>query len=96
MTFDQKENITILGKDIKIGERYKANFNVAKYSGMFKPSIKLDTKMTEGYILDLIADIYGKLNYSVKATVSGYIINVNQSLIVYQGVALFHISTKLK
>ncbi|MGM5469316.1 succinylglutamate desuccinylase/aspartoacylase family protein [Flavobacteriaceae bacterium LMO-SS05] len=68
----------------------------ANYSGMFKPSIKISSKVTKGDVIGQITDPYGKLNYAVKASFSGYIINVNESPIVYQGDALFHISTQLK
>ncbi|WP_053976861.1 succinylglutamate desuccinylase/aspartoacylase family protein [Mangrovimonas xylaniphaga] len=68
----------------------------ANYSGMFKPSIALNTKVTKGDIIGNITDPYGKFNHFVKAIYSGYVINVNELPIVYQGDALFHISTKLK
>ncbi len=68
----------------------------AKYSGMFKPSIKISSKVKKGDVLGNITDPYGKFNYFVKADNSGYIINVNEAPIVYQGDALFHISTTLK
>ncbi|OEK09367.1 succinylglutamate desuccinylase [Flavivirga aquatica] len=67
----------------------------AKYSGMFKASVKIGDHVEKRDILGNITDPYGKFNYSVKAENSGYIINVNESPIVYQGDALFHISTKL-
>jgi hypothetical protein len=75
---------------------YSSRWQRAKYSGMFKTSIKIGSKVTKGDVLGHITDPYGKLNYLVKASISGYIINVNESPIVYQGDALFHISTKLK
>lgn len=68
----------------------------ASFSGMFKASIQIGTQVKKGDVLGNITDPYGKLNYFVKAQNSGYIINVNESPIVYQGDALFHISTKLK
>ncbi|RED50487.1 succinylglutamate desuccinylase/aspartoacylase family protein [Seonamhaeicola aphaedonensis] len=67
----------------------------AKLSGMFKAQIKINSKVQKGDLLGNITDPYGKLNYFVKAQNSGFIINVNESPIVYQGDALFHISTKL-
>ncbi|TXE13175.1 succinylglutamate desuccinylase/aspartoacylase family protein [Seonamhaeicola algicola] len=67
----------------------------AKFSGMFKASAKINSKVAKGDLLGNITDPYGKLNFFVKAPNSGYIINVNESPIVYQGDALFHISTKL-
>ncbi len=68
----------------------------AKYSGMFKTKIKICSEVLKGDIIGHITDPYGKFNYTVKAPVSGYIINVNESPIVYQGDGLFHISTQLK
>ena len=68
----------------------------AKYSGMFKTKIKICSKISKGEVLGHITDPYGKFNHAVKAAVSGYIINVNESPIVYQGDGLFHISTQLK
>lgn len=67
----------------------------ANHSGMFKASIKLGTFVEKGDVLGNITDPYGKFNYFVKAENSGYIFNVNESPLVYQGDALFHISTKL-
>ena len=68
----------------------------AKYSGMFKAAITIGALVKKDDILGNITDPYGKFNYFVKASNAGYIINVNESPIVYQGDALFHISTKLK
>ncbi|MEP3837211.1 MAG: succinylglutamate desuccinylase/aspartoacylase family protein [Algibacter sp.] len=68
----------------------------AKYSGMFKASIPIGSFVLKGDVLGHITDPYGKFNYAVKASNNGYIINVNESPIVYQGDALFHVSTKLK
>ena len=68
----------------------------ASYSGMFRATIPMGTNVKKGDVLGYITDPYGKLNFAVKAPNSGYIINVNESPIVYQGDALFHITTKLK
>lgn len=68
----------------------------AKYSGMFKASITIGSHVEKDDVLGNITDPYGKFNYFVRASNSGYIINVNESPIVYQGDALFHISTHLK
>lgn len=68
----------------------------ANFSGMFKPSIAINSKVKKGQIIGYITDPYGKLNHSVKAEFSSYIINVNHSPVVYQGDALFHLATKLK
>ena len=68
----------------------------ANYSGMFKASVTIKSKVRKGQVIGNITDPYGKFNHFVKAEVSGYIINVNQAPVVYQGDALFHISTQLK
>jgi hypothetical protein len=68
----------------------------AKYSGMFKASVAIGSLVKKHDILGSITDPYGKLNHVVKASNSGYIINVNEAPIVYQGDALFHITTQLK
>lgn len=68
----------------------------AKYSGMFKASVAIGSQVKKEDIIGNITDPYGKFNYFVRASNSGYIININELPIVYQGDALFHISTKLK
>ena len=68
----------------------------AKFSGMFKASVAIGSYVDKRDVLGNIMDPYGKFDYAVKAPNSGYIINVNESPIVYQGDALFHISTQLK
>lgn len=67
----------------------------AKHSGMFKASVTINSKVNKGDPIGNITDPYGKFNHFVKAGNSGYIFNVNQSPLVYQGDALFHISTKV-
>ncbi|QDO93412.1 succinylglutamate desuccinylase/aspartoacylase family protein [Formosa sediminum] len=69
----------------------------ANYSGMFRPVTNLmSSKVKKGDVIGNITDPYGKFNDFVKAETSGYIINVNESPIVYQGDALFHITRKMK
>jgi predicted deacylase len=67
----------------------------AKHSGMFKASVKLNSWVEKNDPIGNITDPYGKFNHFIKAECSGYIFNINQSPLVYQGDALFHISTKL-
>ena len=49
-------------------------------------------KVEKGEYIAILTDPYGSFRHKVKATQTGYIINVNQSPIVYQGDAIFHIS----
>ena len=67
----------------------------AKYSGMFRPTVKINTLVKKGDNLGNITDPYGNFNHFIKAPNDGYIFNVNESPIIYQGDAIFHISTKL-
>ena len=66
----------------------------AKTSGLFRPSIKLNSKVEKGTVLGYITDAYGKFNQSIKADCVGYVININEDPIVYKGDALFRFSTK--
>lgn len=68
----------------------------AKYSGMFKATVAINKHVEKDEVLGNITDPYGSFNYFVKAPNSGYIFNVNESPIIYQGDAIFHISTELE
>lgn len=68
----------------------------AKYSGMFKVTVAINTFVEKDQVIGNITDPYGSFNYFVKAPNSGYIFNLNESPIIYQGDAIFHITTKLK
>lgn len=68
----------------------------ANHSGMFKAVIDVNTLVKKGDVLGHITDPYGSFNHFVKAPNNGYIFNVNESPIIYQGDAIFHISTKLQ
>jgi hypothetical protein len=65
----------------------------AKQSGMFKSSVEINTQIKRGMVLGQITDPYGKIHHTVKSSVNGYIINVNEAVLVYQGDALFHVAT---
>ncbi|PZD78483.1 succinylglutamate desuccinylase/aspartoacylase family protein [Mesonia sp. K7] len=64
----------------------------AKYSGLLHIKIPIGKHVTKGEYIAIITDPYGLFRHKVKASVSGYVINVNQAPIVYQGDAIFHIS----
>ena len=68
----------------------------AKYSGMFNASVKINTLVSKGDVIGHITDPYGSFNHFVKAPNNGYIFNINESPIIYQGDAIFHISTSVK
>ena len=68
----------------------------AHFSGMFIGLVKAGSFVNKGDILATISDPFGKVEHNVKAPNDGYLINVNDASIVYQGDAIFHISTRLE
>ncbi|MCF4100742.1 succinylglutamate desuccinylase/aspartoacylase family protein [Gillisia sp. M10.2A] len=64
----------------------------AKYSGLLHVKIACGKHVEKGEYMATITDPYGKFRHKVLAPRTGYIINVNESPIVYQGDAIFHIS----
>lgn len=74
----------------------KSSWIRANASGMFIGLIKIGTFVKKGEILATISDPFGKIEHKVKAPNNGYLINVNDAPIVYQGDAIFHISTQLE
>jgi len=59
---------------------------------MFKSITRIEKLVKKGEVLGHITDPYGKFNHFVKAPNTGYIININDAPLIYQGDALFHIS----
>ena len=74
----------------------KSNWIRAKYSGMFHGLTKVGSYVLKGQILATVSDPYGKIEHQLKAPISGYIINVNDSPIVYVGDAIYHISNAVE
>jgi len=68
----------------------------AKYSGLLHVKIPIGKFVEKGEYIAIITDPYGSFRHKVIATSTGYIINVNQSPIVYQGDAIFHISKNVE
>lgn len=68
----------------------------AKYSGLLHMKIVCGKHVEKGEYIATITDPYGKFRHKVVAPNTGYIINVNESPIVYQGDAILHISTPQK
>jgi predicted deacylase len=67
----------------------------AHASGMFKPAVKVGSYVKHREVIGHITDPYGKIHHWIKSTNDGYVFNVNEAPLVYQGDALFHISTKV-
>jgi predicted deacylase len=63
---------------------------------MFHGLKQIGSYVTKGELLAKISDPFGKVSHKLKAPHDGYLINVNDAPIVYQGDAVFHISTKLE
>ncbi|UGS23774.1 succinylglutamate desuccinylase/aspartoacylase family protein [Flavobacterium channae] len=74
----------------------KSNWLRAKYSGMFHGMVKIGSFIKKGELIATISDPYGKVEHKMKAPHDGYVINVNDAPIVYQGDAIFHVSTHLE
>jgi len=64
----------------------------AQRSGLIHAKVNCNNLVEKGEVLAIITDPYGKMGYKVIAPNEGYILNVNQSPIVHQGDAIFHIS----
>lgn len=64
----------------------------AKVSGLLHDQIKVGSYVEKGTVLASISDPYGREKKAIRASHSGYIINVNDGPIAYQGDAVFHIS----
>lgn len=67
----------------------------SKYSGMLHLEIALGSRVEKGTPLAIITDPYGRMRRMVKAPHNGYIINVNQAPIIYQGDALFNCASEV-
>jgi len=91
---DSKFKVTFPLKNTVIIE--KSKWVRAQRSGLFHLKIKINSLVEKSELLATITDPYGKMRFKVLAPNKGYIINVNESPIVHQGDAIFHISTKDK
>lgn len=74
----------------------KSSWIRARYSGMFHGFTAIGSFVEKGQLMATISDPYGKIEHKMKAPNSGYVINVNEAPIVYQGDAIYHISTELE
>lgn len=72
------------------------NWMRAKYSGLLHIKITCGKLVEKGEVIGTITDPYGKFRHKIKAKQTGYVININESPIVYQGDAIFHISAQTK
>ncbi|WP_121964597.1 succinylglutamate desuccinylase/aspartoacylase family protein [Myroides sp. N17-2] len=82
-----KEEMTVITNSIWVR---------ARRSGLLHDQVKIGAYVEKGAILAEISDPYGQENTLMRAPNAGYVINVNDAPIVYQGDAVFHISKTLK
>jgi len=97
------EHLGMLASKFKVSKPKNSGVRVidskwirANHSGMFKAKVSVNSLVKKGDVLGHITDPYGSFNHFVKAPNDGYIFNVNESPIIYQGDAIFHISTKIE
>lgn len=74
----------------------KSDWIRAHFSGMFHGLKEIGTFVKKGELIATISDPFGKIEHKVKAPHDGFLINVNDAPIVYQGDAIFHISRELE
>lgn len=77
------------GKSVLIEKR---QWYRSKYSGLLHTKVKCGERLEIGQHIATITDPYGKFRHVVKAKAEGYVINVNEASLVYQGDAIFNIS----
>jgi len=73
----------------------KSSWMRAKKSGLLHCKTTIGKYVEKGEVLASITDPYGKMRYLEKAPNHGYIINVNESPIVYKGDAIFRITNEM-
>ena len=70
---------------------HKSTWMRAKYSGMLHIQVAHGDFVAKGTHIATITDPYGTMSHEVKANKQGYILNINEAPIVYQGDAIFNI-----
>jgi predicted deacylase len=66
----------------------------AEHSGFLHNKVSIHDYVTKGQKIATLSDPYGSPSHVVKASNDEYIININEAPMVYQGDAIYHISTK--
>lgn len=70
----------------------KTKWHRASHSGLLHTRVACGEFITKEQHIATITDPYGKQRHIVKAKDDGYVINVNEASLVYQGDAIFNIS----
>lgn len=96
------DHLKMLDKDFVVSEQTKDSIIIqsstwlrAKYSGLLHLKSTCGDFVEKNEVIATITDPYGTFRHKVKASNDGYIINTNEASLVYQGDAIFHISTEL-
>jgi len=66
----------------------------ANYSGLLHVKVRCGEHLDKGQHIATITDPYGKFRHPIKSPSEGYVINVNEASLVYQGDAIFNISVE--
>ncbi|TVZ52596.1 succinylglutamate desuccinylase/aspartoacylase family protein [Dokdonia sp. Hel_I_53] len=92
-------HLGMLADDFKVPEAQAPSVLVeatqwlrAKYSGLLHTKVNCGEYVNVGQHLATITDPYGKFRHLVIAKNAGYLINVNEASLVYQGDAIFNTS----
>ncbi|MCC3158115.1 succinylglutamate desuccinylase/aspartoacylase family protein [Hymenobacter sp. 15J16-1T3B] len=67
----------------------------AKYSGLFRTSLKTGQFLEKGQEYGIVADPYGEMAVRLESPISGYIIGLNHMPVVNQGDALLHVAVEV-
>ena len=96
------DHLKMLDKDFVVPEQTKDSIIIqsstwlrAKYSGLLHLKSTCGDFVEKNEVIATITDPHGTFRHKVKASNDGYIINTNEASLVYQGDAIFHISTAL-
>jgi uncharacterized protein len=73
----------------------KSDWIRAPYSGMFQGIASIGKWVEKDEVIATISDPFGEVEHPVVAPHQGYLINVNDAPVVFEGDAVFHISSQL-
>lgn len=90
---DFTQELALMGNETTLPKTlHSTKWMRAKYAGMFHPLVDVGNPVKKGAVLGSISDPFGYFERKIKSLYSGYVICINQSPIVNQGDAIFHIS----
>ncbi len=93
------KHLEMLGANFEVPEAVEKSITIdtrkwlrAQFSGLLHTKVSCGEHVSVGQHIATITDPYGKFRHVVKAKNDGYVINVNEASLVYQGDAIFNIS----